>query len=136
MLALAVLLVLTMSASAQDEPASRPDIVVLYLDDVDPHDARLWKNPARTPTLSRLFGKAGVQFTNAVSETPLCSPGRAAVASSLGPIVSRAIAAPTDNPSGYARSRTHLLRPTRRGIPLARSQKSPASGTGPSTGVR
>ena len=77
MLALTVLLVVTMSASAQDEPASQPDIVVIYLDDVDPHDARLWKNAKRTPTLSSMFAKAGVQFTSAVSETPLCSPGRA-----------------------------------------------------------
>jgi len=78
MLALMVLLVVTMSASAQDEPASQPDIVVIYLDDVDPHDARLWKNPKRTPTLASMFAKAGVQFTSAISETPLCSPGRAA----------------------------------------------------------
>jgi N-acetylglucosamine-6-sulfatase len=78
MLALMVLLVVTMSASAQDEPASQPDIVVIYLDDVDPHDARLWKNPKRTPTLSSMFATAGVQFTSAISETPLCSPGRAA----------------------------------------------------------
>ncbi len=77
-LALAVLLVLTMSVSAQAEPARQPDIVVIYLDDVDPHDARLWKNPKRTPTLSSMFAKAGVQLTSAFSETPLCSPGRAA----------------------------------------------------------
>ena len=76
MLALSLLLVLTMSATAQDEPATKPDIVVIYLDDVDPHDARLWKNARRTPTLSSMFAKAGVQFTSAVSETPLCSPGR------------------------------------------------------------
>ena len=75
--ALAVLLLLTMTASAQDDPDERPDIVVIYLDDVDPHDARLWRNARRTPTLSSMFGKAGVQFSNAVSETPLCSPGRA-----------------------------------------------------------
>ncbi len=78
MLALAVLLVVTMSTTAQSEPARQPDIVVIYLDDVDPHDARLWKNPRRTPTLAAMFAKAGVQFTSAVSETPLCSPGRAA----------------------------------------------------------
>jgi arylsulfatase A-like enzyme len=78
MLALAVLLVVTMSASAQDEPASQPDIVVIYLDDVDPHDARLWRNEKRTPTLTTMFAKAGVQLTSAISETPLCSPGRAA----------------------------------------------------------
>lgn len=82
-LALAVLLVLTMSASAQNGPAERPDIVVIYLDDVDPHDARLWRNEKRTPTLARLFARSGVQFTSAVSETPLCSPGRAATLTGL-----------------------------------------------------
>jgi len=76
-LALAVLLLLTMSASAQEEPAARPDIVVIYLDDVDPHDARLWRNQKRTPTLASLFARSGVHFTSAISETPLCSPGRA-----------------------------------------------------------
>ncbi len=77
LLSLSLLLVLTMSATAQDEAVSQPDVVVIYLDDVDPHDARLWKNAERTPTLSSMFARAGVQFTNAVSETPLCSPGRA-----------------------------------------------------------
>ena len=70
-LALAVLLVLTMTASAQEE-AARPDIVVIYLDDVDPHDARLWRNQKRTPTLASLFARSGVHFTSAISETPLC----------------------------------------------------------------
>ena len=78
-LALAVLLVLTMSVAAQDEPDERPDIIVLYLDDVDPHDARLWRHEQRTPTLAKLFDQAGVHFTSAVTETPLCSPGRAAL---------------------------------------------------------
>jgi arylsulfatase A-like enzyme len=75
--ALAVLLLLTMTASAQDDPDERPDIVVIYLDDVDPHDARLWRNERRTPTLARMFAASGVHFTSAISETPLCSPGRA-----------------------------------------------------------
>lgn len=78
-LALAVLLVLTMSAAAQDTPDERPDIIVLYLDDVDPHDARLWRHEQRTPTLASMFDQAGVHFTSAISETPLCSPGRAAL---------------------------------------------------------
>lgn len=67
-----------MTVHAQDEPAAQPDIVVIYLDDVDPHDGRLWKVQGRTPTLAQLFAKSGVQLTHAVSETPLCSPGRAA----------------------------------------------------------
>ena len=68
-----------MSVAAQEEPDERPDIIVLYLDDVDPHDARLWRHEERTPTLARLFDQAGVRFTSAVTETPLCSPGRAAL---------------------------------------------------------
>jgi arylsulfatase A-like enzyme len=76
-LALAILLVLTMGTSAAEAAADRPDIVVIYLDDVDPHDARLWRNEQRTPTLSTMFAKSGVQFSNAIAETPLCSPGRA-----------------------------------------------------------
>ncbi len=78
MLALAVLLVLTSVATAQEEPDERPDVIVIFLDDVDPHDARLWRNQKRTPTLAGMFAKSGVQFTRAISETPLCSPGRAA----------------------------------------------------------
>ena len=88
-----------MSTTAQSEPARQPDIVVIYLDDVDPHDARLWKNPKRTPTLSSMFAKAGVQFTSAVSETPLCSPGRAATLTgqhTLNHGVAENVAAPFD----------------------------------------
>jgi len=99
MLALTVLLVVTMAASAQDEPASRPDIVVIYLDDVDPHDARLWQNEKRTPTLSTMFAKAGVQFSQAVSETPLCSPGRASTLTGRHTVnhgVAENVAAPFD----------------------------------------
>ncbi len=78
-LALAILLVLTMGAAAAEDVLERPDIIVIYLDDVDPHDARLWRNEKRTPTLSTMFAKSGVQFSNAIAETPLCSPGRAAL---------------------------------------------------------
>ena len=66
-LALAILLVLTMSAAGAEEEPSRPDIVVIFLDDVDPHDGRLWRNEKRTPALSSLFAKSGMQFTNAVA---------------------------------------------------------------------
>lgn len=98
-LALAVLLVLTMTAAAQEEPDERPDIIVLYLDDVDPHDARLWRHEQRTPTLARLFHRSGVRFTSAVTETPLCSPGRAALLTGLhtaGHGVTQNVAAPFD----------------------------------------
>jgi N-acetylglucosamine-6-sulfatase len=64
-------------AVAMEPLISQPDIVVLYLDDVAPHDGRLWNDPLRTPTLAGLFAQGGVEFSQAVAETPLCSPGRA-----------------------------------------------------------
>ncbi len=69
--------VLRPAAAANEPVIERPDIVVLYLDDVDPHDGRLWNDPGRTPTLAHLFSEQGIEMTNAVAETPLCSPGRA-----------------------------------------------------------
>src|SRR5215210_3247209 len=56
--------------------AGRPNIVLIYLDDVAPHDGRLWNDPARTPNLQEQFVSHGVTFENAIGETPLCCPGR------------------------------------------------------------
>ncbi len=98
-MALTVLLVLTMGSVASAQPAERPDIIVLYLDDVDPHDGRLWSDPARTPTLAGLFAEQGVRFDNAISETPLCSPGRAGTLTGLHTLnhgVDTNVAAPFD----------------------------------------
>src|SRR5262245_40444056 len=66
-----------MPALAARAQGDRPDIVVIYLDDVAPHDGRLWNDPARTPTLAQLFAQRGITFLDAIAETPLCSPGRA-----------------------------------------------------------
>lgn len=55
----------------------RPNIVVFYLDDVSPHDGRLWTDPDRTPNLHEQFVAHGVRFDRAVGETPMCCPGRA-----------------------------------------------------------
>jgi N-acetylglucosamine-6-sulfatase len=63
--------------------AGQPDIVVLYLDDVDPHDGRLWNDADRTPTLAELFAEQGVAISLAVSETPLCGPSRATLLTGL-----------------------------------------------------
>ena len=71
------LLGLSRPTFAAEAIGARPDIVVLYLDDVDPHDGRLWNDPVRTPTLAKLFAQGGVAFSQAIAETPLCSPGRA-----------------------------------------------------------
>jgi N-acetylglucosamine-6-sulfatase len=68
---------ISLSAVTTESVATRPDIVIIYLDDVDPHDGRLWSDPHRTPALAGLFSERGISLTNAVAETPLCSPGRA-----------------------------------------------------------
>lgn len=58
-------------------PDSRPDIIVIYTDDVNPHDGRLWSDPERTPVLAQVFDRTATVFENAIGETPLCCPGRA-----------------------------------------------------------
>jgi N-acetylglucosamine-6-sulfatase len=55
---------------------ARPNIVVFMLDDVNPHDGRLWNNATRTPSLTGRFVEHGIEFANAIAETPICCPGR------------------------------------------------------------
>ena len=50
--------------------------MIVYLDDVAPHDGRLWNDPARTPNLFENFAAHGITFDHAIGETPLCCPGR------------------------------------------------------------
>ena len=63
--------------------AAKPNIVVFYLDDAAPHDGRLWDDSTRTPALYDTFIAHGIHFTNAIGETPLCCPGRAALLTGL-----------------------------------------------------
>ena len=53
-----------------------PNIVVIYIDDVPPHDGRLWSDPELTPTLYDRFVDKGIRFPNAIAENPLCCPAR------------------------------------------------------------
>src|SRR5687767_9265648 len=62
---------------------TKPNIVVFYLDDLPPHDGRLWNDPVRTPTLYDMFVAHGTTFKNAIAETPLCCPGRAGMLTGL-----------------------------------------------------
>lgn len=63
--------------------AAKPNIVVFYLDDVAPHDGRLWNDPARTPAIYNTFIAHGTHFPHAFVEDPLCCPGRATILSGL-----------------------------------------------------
>jgi len=74
------------SAGATPRPAAsatRPNIVVFYLDDAAPHDARLWNDPQRTPAIYQTFVEHGIEFRHAIGENPLCCPGRAALLTGL-----------------------------------------------------
>lgn len=63
-----------------DPRSPRPNIVVLVLDDIPPLDGRLWK---KLPNIRRNFVQQGQRFTNAHSETPACTPGRASLLTGL-----------------------------------------------------
>lgn len=57
-------------------PIPRPDIIVVYVDDVAPLDGRLW-TAERTPWIRRWILDRGLTFDEAVVEAPLCCPARA-----------------------------------------------------------
>jgi N-acetylglucosamine-6-sulfatase len=64
-------------AVAADGPLpADPNIVVFYIDDVSPHDGRLWNDPGRTPAVYDRFIANGIDFERAIVESPLCCPGR------------------------------------------------------------
>ena len=66
------------TARADGALPQKPNIVVIYLDDVAPVES-LWNDPARTPNLYDQFIAHGIQLDHAIGETPLCCPSRANV---------------------------------------------------------
>jgi arylsulfatase A-like enzyme len=58
----------------EDPHSPRPNIVAIVLDDIPPLDGRVWR---KLPNIQRTFVDQGLQFTDAHSETPTCTPGRA-----------------------------------------------------------
>ncbi|HEY9293174.1 MAG TPA: arylsulfatase [Microlunatus sp.] len=76
----------------------RPNIVIIYLDDLGFSDIGPYGSEIRTPHLDRL-ADGGVRFTN-YHTTPLCSPSRAALLTGLNP--HRAgFAVPANSDPGY-----------------------------------
>lgn len=61
-----------------DASPTRPNIVVIYMDDFSTHPTWLWSKASRTPALAK-FVKNGVHFKNAIGSTPRCCPARANV---------------------------------------------------------
>ncbi|CAN5807480.1 hypothetical protein BH23CHL8_BH23CHL8_31410 [soil metagenome] len=65
----------SLSATEAEPEPPRPDVVVVMLDDTNPHDGRLWA-PEIMPNLHRLVVSQGIEFTDFHSEIPLCCPAR------------------------------------------------------------
>ena len=68
---------------AAPPPPQKPNIVVFYIDDMQPNDGRLWDDPDITPNLYNLFVAHGIHFDNAIGETPLCCPSRTTLLTGL-----------------------------------------------------
>jgi arylsulfatase A-like enzyme len=78
LLAFATLLLAAGCAHASD---SRPNVLLLVVDDLNHWIGSLHRNPqARTPNIDRLAAR-GVNFTHAYCPSPLCNPSRAALMS-------------------------------------------------------
>jgi arylsulfatase A-like enzyme len=64
-------------AVAQDPvDPPRPNIVVVMIDDANPHDGQLWSADVM-PELDDLVISRGIRFTDFHGEVPLCGPSRA-----------------------------------------------------------
>lgn len=59
---------------------SRPDIVLLVIDDMGDIDDRVYE---RLPTFRRLFLEQSVRFTDFIGNDPLCCPSRASILTGL-----------------------------------------------------
>lgn len=70
---------LAASAGAAMAAASRkPNVVLIYADDLGYGDLGCYGSKLRTPNLDRMAGE-GMRFTNFLSANPVCSPSRAAL---------------------------------------------------------
>lgn len=70
---------------AQDTAKTRPNIIVIMVDDMGWADLACYGNEvADTPALDR-FAKQGMFFTDAYSASPVCSPTRAAMMTGMSP---------------------------------------------------
>ena len=72
-------------ASALEPEASRPNILLIAVDDLNHWVGHLGRNrQVRTPNIDRLAAR-GVTFTRAYCAAPLCNPSRAAILSGFRP---------------------------------------------------
>ena len=72
------------SASAQDAPAERPNIVWFIADDPSPYLGAYGDDAARTPTIDGL-AEQGIVFDAAYCAAPVCAPSRFALLTGVYP---------------------------------------------------
>ena len=72
---LAILLVLSITATSHSASAERPHIIVIVADDFGYGDVSCYGGKIPTPNLDRL-AKEGTRFTQFYTASPICSPSR------------------------------------------------------------
>jgi arylsulfatase A-like enzyme len=77
-LLIAIQLFLPFWSVTADAAPSKPNIVVVLIDDMGWSDLSCYGGKARTPAIDRM-AKEGIRFTNFYSNAPICSPSRVAL---------------------------------------------------------
>ena len=112
MIQLILSLILTIPALAR--AAERPNIIFIMTDDLGRHDISYYgqhRNGVDTPNIDQIF-QEGVSFTNFYTNSPVCSPTRAALMTGLYPDRSGVPGVVRQNPGeswGYLRHDLSLL---------------------------
>ncbi len=78
------LLVAPLAGAAGAEPAGRPNVLLIYVDDLRPQTADYGHEGMVTPNFTR-FAKSGVRFDNAYCQVPTCGASRASLFTGLYP---------------------------------------------------
>ena len=77
-LTIIAVVLLVRGAFAQDAPITRPNIVLIFAEDLSPTLGAYGDKTARTPNLDKLAAD-GQRFTKAFSVAPVCSPSRSSI---------------------------------------------------------
>ena len=80
------IVLLSISIASAAEPAKKPNVLFIAVDDLNHWVGHLGRNPqTKTPNIDRL-AKMGVTFTHAYCAAPVCNPSRAALMTGRLPI--------------------------------------------------